>query len=112
RPPISTVIKRADLRSPGIDAVDQPAVEIGRKELSMIGIEGDITDAGPAVAFDVGEFRDRTGSAVNLPDRSGSAAILGPELALHESRARHAAALPLRLAITVRIRGDDADTMQ
>ena len=75
-------------------------------------VEAYIADAGTAVALDGGEQRDCAGQAIDLPDRSGRAAVFLGELACHEGHARFAAAFAFRAAVSIGVGRDDADTVQ
>ena len=108
RAPGDAMVERVDQPAVGVDAMDQAGVEVGGEELAVAGVEGEIADAGTAVGVDVGEFGDLAGDAVDLPDGARPATILSAELAVHEGGAGLAAALPLRPAVAVGVRRDDA----
>ncbi len=89
------------------DAVDEAAGAIGDEELPVRGIEGDVAQA-RAVVGNICEQADRSGAAVDLPDRARPAAgRRGAEQAWHETRARLTAAQPPRCAICIGLCGND-----
>ena len=75
-------------------------------------VEGDVADAGSAVAVDRRKQRNGAADAVDLPDGAGTAAIALGELPVHEGGAGRAAPLPLGSAVGVLVRRDDPDSVQ
>ena len=92
--------------------MDQAGIEIRGKELAVGLVEGEIADAGAAVGIDPCELADRSGHAVDFPDRARAAAILFSELACHEGCFSTSSPLALRTSVSVLVRRHDADAMQ
>ena len=85
------VVEGATIAAVEAQAMDEAELQVGDEELAGGRIVGDIAETGAgvvlAVVLDVGEERNGTGGAVDLPDRAGTAALRHAELPGHPARA-------------------------
>src|SRR4029453_2295795 len=85
------VVEGAAVAAIEAETVDEARLQVADEELLRRRIVGDVAETGAgivlAVMGDVGEEGDDAGHAVDLPHRTGRAALVEAELAGHPARA-------------------------